>query len=197
MRSNNKLTTVSAVIKIENWDPSGTVCQSCELLPTESNFDKSKVCRLCLGDHSDRYGMFVKRLLTGFTCCALLGTHFSGKALACIGNTLTSQDQTLVEARFCECGVSRLIVSGRGRNVQTETAHDSGIRYDVKSDYVSVCTFKSAYSSRDNEKSLSAGLFFSATALVTKIIKRTNKTKTPPTWNSSVGFSPISVPSKK
>lgn len=105
------------------------------------------------------------RFLTSLACCLCLGFQPPSDALACTGITLTAQDQTHVVARSIEWGASRLdsrlVVSGRGRSVRTETAQGPGMQYETKYGYVGVRIFKDAYVVEGvNEKGLSAGLFF-------------------------------------
>lgn len=108
---------------------------------------------------------FHKPLLLGLALGASLLLSPGEKASACTGITLTAADKTYVPARSIEWGESkldsRLVVSGRGRSVQTQTAYGAGMRYETRYGFAGVRIFKDAYVVEGlNEKGLSAGLFF-------------------------------------
>lgn len=113
-----------------------------------------------------RSSRFSRTLLAvASACCALACLLPAPDADACTGITLTAQDKAHIVARSIEWGASklesRLVVSGRGRAVQTTAAEGPGLSYVTRYGFVGVSILKDAYVVEGlNEKGLSAGLFF-------------------------------------
>lgn len=100
-----------------------------------------------------------------FKYSVVFGLVLGASAQACTGIALSSEDKAQIVARTIEWGDSKLnsqlVISPRGRMVQTHTAHGQGMKYSNSLGFVGVSIEEETFVVEGiNEKGLSAGLFF-------------------------------------